>query len=194
MPMLEVLNVQCVFAVCRRLLRFCCYMVCCKSSCDAKRALRNPYALLFGRGTKVLKVGCDTVDACRSRATVGIPSWLLSGRASVIHHRGWVGCPSENFWSASTYATTCACRNFLHQLQLRPVVAAHSRAPPCVCQGCCVQHLWPDLVCRNVCLRNTGTAAAAAWPRHVLLHEGRHTTHGTAFLLLVVIVHSLHSI
>jgi hypothetical protein len=35
-------------------------MVCCKSSCDAKRAQRNPYKLLFNKGTKVLKVCCTS--------------------------------------------------------------------------------------------------------------------------------------
>ncbi|KAF6262984.1 hypothetical protein COO60DRAFT_530774 [Scenedesmus sp. NREL 46B-D3] len=38
-----------------RCLRFCFYMVCCKSSCDAKRSQRNPYPLLFNKGTQVLK-------------------------------------------------------------------------------------------------------------------------------------------
>jgi hypothetical protein len=55
-PTLCVAPYTIIAAACRRFLRFCCYMVCCKSSCDAKRAQRNPYKLLFNKGTKVLKV------------------------------------------------------------------------------------------------------------------------------------------
>jgi hypothetical protein len=72
-----------VAAACRRLLRFCCYMVCCQRSCGAKRALRNQYALLFGRGTKIIKVGGRPVVKVMSgrtyvRSVPAAGAWLLN--------------------------------------------------------------------------------------------------------------------
>ncbi len=39
-----------------RALRFCCHIICCRTSCDARREERNPHVLLFGSGMKVIKV------------------------------------------------------------------------------------------------------------------------------------------
>jgi hypothetical protein len=40
-----------------RLLRWCCCIVCCRSSCDERRARHDPFELLFTRRMTVLKVG-----------------------------------------------------------------------------------------------------------------------------------------
>ncbi|GBF87337.1 hypothetical protein Rsub_00048 [Raphidocelis subcapitata] len=45
-----------VFFLAWRLLRWCCYVLCCRSSCDARRAKHDPFELLFTRRTTVLKV------------------------------------------------------------------------------------------------------------------------------------------
>ena len=38
-----------------RILRWCCYVMCCSSSCDAKRARRDPFEILFTRRMTALK-------------------------------------------------------------------------------------------------------------------------------------------
>jgi hypothetical protein len=40
---------------CRRPLRWCCFVCCCRSSCDARRAKGDPMRSLFGAGTVTLK-------------------------------------------------------------------------------------------------------------------------------------------
>ncbi len=50
----------------RRALRYCCYMCCCRSSCDAKRSQRNALELLFSRKMLYLKVGCAQQRAWHS--------------------------------------------------------------------------------------------------------------------------------
>lgn len=41
-----------------RMMRYCCFMICCKASCDVKRSKRDADGILFNRRTKVLKVSC----------------------------------------------------------------------------------------------------------------------------------------
>lgn len=57
--------------LCRRFLRFCCYIICCRGSCDAKRDKNNIYQLLFSKRMKILKVG-----ACQAADTSHFSSWL----------------------------------------------------------------------------------------------------------------------
>jgi hypothetical protein len=45
-----------LFFLAWRTLRWCCYVLCCRSSCDARRAKHDPFELLFTRRTTVLKV------------------------------------------------------------------------------------------------------------------------------------------
>jgi hypothetical protein len=44
------------FCVCRRLLRWCCVVCCCRGSCDLKRSQHDPGEILFGKRMKINKV------------------------------------------------------------------------------------------------------------------------------------------
>ena len=61
---------------CRRFLRWCCFVVCCRGSCDAKRKKQDVQVLLFGTRMTVVKVRRHRPPCC-ARPWAGRPDSLL---------------------------------------------------------------------------------------------------------------------
>lgn len=65
-------------AACRRLLRWCCVLCCCRGSCDLKRSKHDAGELLFGQRMKVNKVGKALTErqmSCAALPAILSASW-----------------------------------------------------------------------------------------------------------------------